>query len=301
MLDVRRLRVLSEVAAQGSFSGAAEALRLTQSAVSQHVAALEREVGLPLVERGMRPVELTEAGHALTRHAAGIFARLDGAEQELGEIARRRSGRLRLGSVPTALATFVPAAFRRFRRRHGDVTLTVVDDPLQRLIPRLEAFELDLALIYEHPALPEVAQLDLDRTPLLDDAYQVALPPRHRLSRRRRPLALADLAGETWIGGSPTSAWFRIVTDHCRAAGFTPRSSYAADDSVAVQALVAAGLGVAVIPGLALAHPRPGVEVRSLGADAPVRHIEAVRPRDGHRSPAVSAMLECLRDAAAAV
>jgi DNA-binding transcriptional LysR family regulator len=299
MIDVRRLRVLSEVAERGSFSAAAVALRLTQSAVSQHVAALEREVGVPLVERGTRPVELTEAGHALTRHAGGIFARLEGAEQELAEIAGRRAGRLRLGSVPTALATFVPAAFRRFRRRHGDVTLTVVDDPLQRLLPRLES-ELDLALIYEHPALPEVARLDLERTPLADDAFRVALPARHRLSRRRRPLTLADLAGETWIGGSPTSAWFRIVTHHCRAAGFTPRSSYATDDSDAVQALVAAGLGIAVVPGLALARPRPGVEVRSLGADAPVRHIEAVRPRDGYPSPAVTAMLECLQAAAAA-
>ena len=125
MLDVRRLRVLSEVAARGSFSAAAAALRLTQSAVSQHVAALEREVGLPLVERGTRPVELTEAGHALTRHATGIFARLDGAEQELGEIARRRHGRLRFGSFPTALATLVPPAYARFRRRHPEVTLTV--------------------------------------------------------------------------------------------------------------------------------------------------------------------------------
>src|SRR6185503_4106682 len=121
MIDVRRLRVLSEVDARGSFSAAAEALALTQSAVSQHVAALERELGLPLVERGMRPVELTEAGHALIRHATGIFARLDGAEQELAEIAGRREGRLRFGSFPTALATFVPPAFRHFRRRHADV------------------------------------------------------------------------------------------------------------------------------------------------------------------------------------
>jgi molybdate transport repressor ModE-like protein len=169
MIDVRRLRVLSKVAACGSFSAAADALQLTQSAVSQHVAALEREIGLPLVERGTRPGELTDAGHALTRHAAGVFARLDVAEQELEEIAGRRRGRLRLGSVPTALATFVPTAFRRFRRRHGDVTLTVVDDPLQRLVPRLEAGELDLAVIYEHPSLPEIARLDLERTPLLDD------------------------------------------------------------------------------------------------------------------------------------
>ncbi len=298
MLDVRRLRVLSEVASHGSFSAAAAALRLTQSAVSQHVAALEREVGLPLIERGTRPVELTEAGHALTRHATGIFARLDGAEQELGEIAGRRAGRLRFGSFPTALSTFVPRAFQRFRRREASVTLTVLALPLQTLVPRLEAAQLDLALIYEHDALPKVDGQDLARTPLYDDAYRAVLPARHRLARRSE-LALSDLAEEVWIGGTPSSAWFGIVEHHCRAAGFTPQIDCASDDNVAVQALVAASLGVSVIPGLALVRPQPGIAVRPL-TGAPVRHIAAVRPRDGYRSPAVAAMLECLQAAAAA-
>lgn len=293
MLDVRRLRVLSEVAARGSFSEAAEALRLTQSAVSQHVAALEREVGLPLVERGTRPVELTEAGHALTRHATGIFARLDGAEQELGEIAGRRSGRLRFGSFPTALATLVPPAFARFRRLYGDVTLTVVDDHLQRLIPRVEAGELDLALIYDNEALPEIAARDLVRVPLLEDPFRAVLPAGHRLTRRRA-LELADLGREPWIGGAPTSAWFRIVEDACRLAGFAPAVGFASDDYIAIQAWVAAGLGVAVIPGLATVHPLPGVEVRTVSG-APVRYISAARPRDGYHGPAVVSMLECLR------
>lgn len=301
MLDVRRLRVLSEVAAHGSFSAAAHALTLTQSAVSQHVAALEREVGLALVERGTRPVELTEAGHALARHASGIFARLDGAEQELGEIAGRRHGRLRFGSFPTALATFVPPAFVQFRRRHAEVTLTVVDDHLQRLIPRLEAGELDLALIYDHEALPEIAACDFERTPLLDDAFRVILPAGHRLARRRRPLALSDLGGEPWIGGAPTSAWYRIVGHACRLAGFAPRVDFASDDYIAIQALVAAGLGVSVIPGLAVAHPVPVVEVRTLGSGAPVRHISAARPRDGYHGPAVTAMVDSLRATAHAV
>jgi len=300
MIDVRRLRVLSEVAARGSFSAAADALTLTQSAVSQHVAALEREVGLPLVERGTRPVELTEAGYALTRHATGIFARLDGAEQELGEIAGRRDGRLRFGSFPTALATFVPSAFAQFRRAHAEVTLTVVDDHLQRLIPRLEAGELDLALIYDHEALPEIAARDLERIALFEDVFRVVLPTEHRLARRRR-LELSDLAGEPWIGGAPTSAWFRIVGHACRHAGFTPKVGFASDDYVAIQALVAAGLGVSVIPGLAVVHALPSVQVRTLRAGAPVRHISAARPRDAYRGPAVSAMLDSLRAAAAQV
>ncbi len=157
MIDVRRLRVLSEVAACGSFSGAAVALRLdpvggrasTSPRSSARSACRSSSAG-----RG--PSTLTEAGHALTRHAAGIFARLDGAEQELEEIARRRHGRLRFGSVRTALATVVPPAFVQFRRRHPEVTLTVVDEGLPRLLTRIEAGELDLALIYDHhEALPE--------------------------------------------------------------------------------------------------------------------------------------------------
>lgn len=297
MLDVRRLRVLSEIAARGSFSDAAAALALTQSAVSQHISALEREVGLPLVERGTRPVGLTEAGYALTRHATGIFARLDGAEQELGEIAGRRHGRLRFGTFPTALATLVPPAFAEFRQQYPKITLTVVDEHLQRLIPRLDAGELDLALIYEHEPLPNIAVRELERIPLLDDVFQAVLPAGHRLARRRRPLQLSDLRDEPWIGGAPTSAWYRIATDACRRAGFTPRADFASDDHIAVQALVAAGLGVSVIPGLAVVHPLPGLEVRKLGSGAPLRHIAVARPRGGYHGPAVAAMIESLRTA----
>jgi len=298
MLDVRRLRVLSEVAAQGSFSAAGHALTLTQSAVSQHIAALEREVGQALVERGTRPLQLTDAGYALTRHATGIFARLDGAEQELEEIAGRRHGRLRFGSFPTALGTFVPAAFAHFRERHPEVVLFVIDDHLQRLVPRLEAGELDLALIYEHDSLPDVAARDLVRVPLFEDPFKAVLPEGHRLAGRSKPLALADLAGETWIGGGPASAWYRIVREACAGAGFTPEARFTTDDAVAVQALVAAGLGVAVIPGLPLTRPLAGVAVRRLQPGGPARRISVARPRDAYRGPAVAAMVEALEHAA---
>ena len=294
MLDVRRLRVFAEVAARGSFSAAAEALRLTQSAVSQHVAALERELGSSLIERGTRPLELTEAGHALTRHATGIFARIDGAEQELGEIAGRRHRRLRFGSFPTGLATLAPPAFAAFQRRHADVTLSVVDEHLQRLVRRVEGGELDLALIYDHPALPEIAARDFERVPLLDDVFRAVLPAGHRLAGRRRALELADLRDAPWIGGAPGSAWYRIVIHACRQAGFTPGVRFTSDDYVAVQAMVAAGLGVAVIPGLAVVNPLPDLAVRPLRSGAPARTISAARPRDGYRGTAVTSMLECL-------
>ncbi len=168
------------------------------------------------------------------------------------------------------------------------------------MIGRLEGGEIDLGLIYEHEALPEIAARDLQRTGLLADEFRAVLPARHRLSRRRRPLELADLATEPWIGGAPASAWFRVTRHACREAGFTPQVGFASDDYLAVQALVAAGLGVSVIPGLAVAHPLPGLEVRALAAGAPVREIMAARPRDGYDGPAVVAMLDGLKRAARA-
>jgi DNA-binding transcriptional LysR family regulator len=291
---VRGIRVLCEVAARGSFSAAAQALGLTQSAVSQHVAALERQAGLPLIQRGTRPAELTQAGAALVRHGTAINARLDSAEQELAEIAGRRAGRLRFGSFPTALTTFVPAALARLRSQQPALALTVVDDHMQGLLPRLADGELDLAVVYEHPVLPEIASTALGRAYLFDDAFQVVLPLGHKLARSGAGLDLPDLTGEAWVGGRAGSAWFRIVRHACRTAGFDPRVALSSDDYRAVQAFVAAGLGVAVIPGLAVARAAPGVEVRRLRAGAPTRRICAVYPDDSFQPPAVRTMITIL-------
>ncbi|MEP6559930.1 MAG: LysR substrate-binding domain-containing protein [Nakamurella sp.] len=294
MIDVRRLRALSELAAQGSFSAAAATLGMTQSAVSQQIAALERDVGQAVVRRGTRPVELTEAGSVLDRHARGILARLETAEQEVAEVGDRRRGRLRFGCFPTVLGTLMPAAFARFHRMHPDVRLTVVDDHLHRLVPRLESGELDLAVIYEHPALPDIGAGTFERAPLLADRFAAVLPAGHPLNRQP-VIGLQDLRGETWIGGAPSSSWYRIVRHACQQVGFIPQADIASDDYIAVQALVAAGLGVSVIPGLALKHPLPGVVVRQLASAAPVRRICAAWPVDGYRGPAVDAMIDSLR------
>ena len=296
MLDVRRLQVLAELDARGSFSAAAEALHLTQSAVSQHVAALEREVGLPIVERSTRPIGLTEAGHALINHARLVLARLDDAEQEFAQIAGRWRGRLRFGSFPTALTTFVPTAVTRFKEHHPEVTLTVIDDHLQRLLPRLEHGELDLALTYDHDALTHNPD-DLDRLHLLDDPFHAVLPAQHKLARHRRAIKLEQLAGETWIGRRPTSSWFQIVRHSCHQAGFEPIVAFTTDDYLAVQAFAAAGAGVSVIPGLAVQHPLPGAQIRTL-ASPPVRQISVARRAHVFRSPASLTMLDALKTAA---
>ena len=271
---------------------------MSQSAVSQHVSALERAVGQRVLDRTSRPMELTEAGVILVRHARAVVARLDTAEQEVAALVGRRSGRLRLGAFPTALATFLPAVLARYKAQRPTVNLSVVDDHMPRLHDRLLDGELDLAITYDHPALPELARSGIDRVHLFDDTYRALLPPAHPLTARRS-LRLADLAGETWIGGSPASAWFRILRLSCRDAGFDPKPALTSDDYIGLQAFVAAGLGVAVVPGLAATPAGPRVEVREIRAPTPGRRVWVARVDDAFPSPAAQTMIDTLTKARA--
>lgn len=292
---LRGVRVLCAVDAHGSFTAAAHELGLTQSAVSQHIATLERHLVVSLVDRSSRPAALTEAGHTLARQGRTLLARIEDAEHELGEVIGRQAGRLRLGSFPTALATFVPPALARFRDQRPGVRLTVIDDHLQALLPRLYDGELDIALGYDHPSLADLTGGDLDRVTLFDDPFRVVLPERHRLAAGQTPLDLLALRHETWVGGLPGSGWFRIVRDACRAAGFDPQVGFSSDDYRAVQAFAAAGLGVAVVPGLAVAAGQvAGTRVRRLRSGGPSRRVLAVRPRDAFPSAAALVMMETL-------
>jgi DNA-binding transcriptional LysR family regulator len=225
-----------------------------------------------------------------------VLARLDEAEQELGEIAGLRRGRLRLASFPTAIATIVPRAVALFSQRHPGVELTVADSHLQGLLPRLAHWELDLALVYGHEALGE-PEARLERTHLLDDPFELVVPDGHPLAGRPA-VALEELAGETWIGGTPDGAYARIVLHSCRTAGFEPRVVFGSDDYNAVQAFVAVGLGVAILPRLALAFPRPGLARVAL-ADPPVRRIAAARLAASFRSAATASMLGVLKEVTA--
>jgi DNA-binding transcriptional LysR family regulator len=296
MLDVRRMRVLREVAARGSFSGAAESLSFTQSAVSQHVAALEREAGTQLVERGRRGVRLTDAGQLLVGHADAILSRLECAEQELAALAGLRGGRLRLISFQSGGATLAPRAVAAFHAEHPEVELSLQEAEPEQAAARLRAAEADMALVYDHPAMNEPFG-DLELTHLLDDAYEALLPAGHRLAGRRR-VRLADLADEPWICSTDHCGCRLITETVCREAGFDPRVAFEADETSAAQALVAAGVGVTIMPGLALTALHPGVVSRRI-VNAPVRNIHAARLAGAYASPASDAMLTTLAEVAA--
>jgi DNA-binding transcriptional LysR family regulator len=298
MLDVRRLRVLREVAQRGSFSAAAEALAYTQSAISQQVAALEREAGAQLVERSARGVRLTDAGRVLVTHADVILARLADAEDELQAITEVRAGRLRLAAFPSACATLMPVAITRFRERHPGVELSLLPREAPDAIELLAAGEIDVALTIDGCATNGVDPSRLTLTHLLDDPMYVALPKDHALARR--PFTLADLADEQWmVGPGDTCPDVAVFTGACRAAGFEPRVAFESDDYLAIQGFVAAGMAVSFIPDLALVAVRDDVVIRSLGDRPPVRHIDAAILADGYRSPAKDAMLGVLAECAA--
>jgi DNA-binding transcriptional LysR family regulator len=297
MLNVQRLKVLREVAEQGSFSAAADALSYTQSAISQAVARLEDETGVTLIERDRRGVRPTAAGAALIGHTEGILARLEAAESDVAAIAGVRGGRLRMASFPTAGATLMPVAIATFRASHPDVELNLVEGEPKDIVPRLRAGEFDLALVYEFGGAIESLGAGMRRFELLDDPIRAALPRGHRLARGQT-VRLGDLRGESWVQTSASTPYARYVVRSCHAAGFEPRVSFESDDFQTVQGLVAAGVGVALIPQLALSSLREDVVIRPLHPRGPIRGVLAATPRGAAVMPAVATMVDVLRSAA---
>src|SRR5215471_10974635 len=192
MLNLGRLRVLTEVVGRGSFSAAAEALSYTQSAVSQSIARLEAETGVTLVVRDRRGVRATAAGATLVEHAEAIFAQVEAAEADLAAVLGVKGGRLRVASFPSAGATLMPLAVATFRHRHPDVALTLAEGEPEEIAPRLRAGEFDLALLFEFPGARERPGLGLRTVALLEDPMHVALPAAHPLAAKPA-LTLADL------------------------------------------------------------------------------------------------------------
>jgi DNA-binding transcriptional LysR family regulator len=298
MLDVRRMKVLREVATRGSFSAAAEALSYTQSAVSQQIAALEREAGTKLVERSARGIRLTDAGEALVRHTEAVLANLAEAEAELEALAGVRGGRVRLASFPSAGSAIVPQAIANFRARHPAVELSLSEAEPEESLPRLRAGELEIALSYTPSLFSDESLAGFDTHDLLDDPFYLVLPAGHPLASKAR-LRLRDVASEPWITGTDACPCTGQVERACTAAGFEPHVAFESDDFATVQGLVAAGVGVALIPDLGFATARDDIIIRELApSDAMTRTVQAAT-LPGYRSPATEAMLTVLRETGA--
>lgn len=293
--DLKHLRVLKEVAERGSFSAAAEALSYTQPAISQQIAALERQAGAKLVDRNTRGIRLTDGGRVLLGHAEAIFARIAEAEAELEAIAGMRGGRVRLESFPTGGASLIPPATAAFRERYPGVEVALSVAGHSGADDRVRRGDVDVAVLLESGFEPTSNDQRIERVHLLDDPMFVALPADHPLVDKRT-LKLADLSAETWIQDSSSCPDSTIFLRACHAAGFEPRVAFENEDYMAIQGFIAAGVGIALVPQLALQGVRDDVVIRSLTGRTPVRRVVAAALADEGRSSATEAMLEILQE-----
>src|SRR3954470_9710839 len=274
MLSLPRLRVLHAAARTGSLTSAAEALSYTTSAVSQQITLLERETNARLLERHARGVRLTEAGRVLVEHTMAALDALDAAEEALVELQRGEGGRLRFASFPTANAVMMPRALAAFRGSHPGVELILSERDRDEGLAGVAERDLDLALVYEFSLVPVVVAPTVRLRPLLTEAVYIMLPKDHRLARRRR-LRMGDLAEEAWIQGVRSGSTLDVWPTAGRAAGVEPQIVFRTDDQTTVRGLVAAGLGIAMVPSLILSSLPPGVVVRALDQTTLTRTIMA--------------------------
>lgn len=288
MLGVWRLQLLREVARRGTVKAAADAMSVTPSAVSQQLKLLELEAGVELVERHGRRVRLTEAGRMLVRHADAITAAITAAESELAASRGDVRGTLRVAAFPTAARAILPSTIVTLGGRHPELRVTLRDLETPDGLTALQMDEVDIAVVDEYDESTRVHEAGVDVLVLLRDPIHLALPPDHAAGGS--PVRLADLRDEAWIMDTESSSIHQVALRACRRSGFDPHVRSICRDYSVIIALVEAGLGVAMLPGLAL-RDRP-VRARIAPADPPLERtvMAAVKPeRRSH--PAVAAML----------
>ncbi|WP_028926761.1 LysR family transcriptional regulator [Pseudonocardia acaciae] len=289
MFSLTRLRVLAAVAEHGSVTAAAAALHYAQPSVSHHLARLEAETGAVLVQRVGRGVRLTDAGRMLAARATEILGRVDAARAELDEHTGLRTGRVRLAAFPSALGTIVPTAAARLRATHPHLALELTEAEPPEALSMLRSGDVDAAVVFHHSPEAVDADTDLRLDPLDDEALHLVGP-----AADPWPATLPDHADADWIAGCERCRNHLLWL--CAQAGFTPRIRFTTDDYVATQALVSAGLGMTVLPDLALrAYRHPGVRTTELtGTTRRVLLARYGRPPD---PPAVLALTTALTTA----
>jgi DNA-binding transcriptional LysR family regulator len=298
MLDVRRLRVLHAVSAYGSVTAAAAALGYSAPAVSQQLAALEREVGMRLTERAGRGVELTPAALILVGHTDALLARLDAAEADLAALRDQIAGRVALAAFPSAAASLVPAAWAALADSAPQVRLDLTEMEPEESLPAVLRGETDVAVAHEYDLLPRPLDPLFERRELLDDPVVLAIPADSALSLARLdPVPLATLAGQPFLAPRQATSCAEMIQRACARAGFVPRVVARASDFQVLLSLVAAGAGVTLVPGLAARWLPPRVRLVP-PADPVTRRVFTVSRRGGDRKPAVRVVLDALSAAA---
>ncbi|SFO96309.1 DNA-binding transcriptional regulator, LysR family [Amycolatopsis arida] len=272
MLDPRRLRTFTTVAAAGSLARAAEQLAFTPPAVSQQIAALERDLGTTLLERTSRGVRLTEAGRALLALATDVLARLDVAEATIKNLAREYLGPLRVAAFTSAGRTLLPRAFTTLRARHPRLRLSLTEVEPPDALDLLTAGDVDIAVGFSYDGAPQPAVPAVRVARIARDPLRVVVPPDHPLAGRNS-VALTELADEPWIVGQPGAVCTMATLHACHGAGFEPRVRLNLGDFATVCGMVGAGFGVALVPELALPARPPEVRVLPIADDPLARHL----------------------------
>ncbi|MFI5938414.1 LysR family transcriptional regulator [Actinoplanes sp. NPDC051494] len=292
MLDVRRLRLLHDLSRLGTIAAVAHLHTYTPSAVSQQLAALEREAGVALLERSGRGVTFTAAGRVLATGAATVLAALENAEAALAAVVGGLTGPLRIGAYPSAVRTLLAPALVALGRDHPGLELRVTElDPVD--VPAaLHDRDLDVGLLNDYDVVPAVADPTLDTTPLLDEQVHLAVGAHDRADD------VGSYRDRDWILAAPGTLCHTATRQVCAAAGFEPRARHHADDFATVLTLVAAGQGISLVPELAAAQPPPGV--RLIGLTTRRRTRIAYRRGAGAR-PAIAAFTIALQAAAAEI
>ncbi len=295
-VELRHLAALRAVADQGAIARAAASLGFTQSAVSQQIAALERAVGTAVVDRpgGPRPVELTPAGRLLLGHAEAVLDRLALAGRELAELTAGRGGRLAVGTFQSVLVRLLPRLVGQLVAETPDVELSVVEADWPELLELVLSGELDVAF-----AIAGEVDDRFETVPVLEDPYLLLQPP--GWPHDPGPVPIVELAGVPLLGQAVEDSCQRLIDTGLRAAGVIPRYVLRSDDNGAVQAMVRAGLGAAVMPRLAVDLDDPAVRVRALTPELPRRRIELVRRRGRTQSPATLRFVALARQVGAEV
>jgi DNA-binding transcriptional LysR family regulator len=293
MLEPRRLRLLRELANRGTIAATAEACGYTPSGVSQQLALLEREVRMPLLVREGRRVALTEAARVLVEHAERVLAELEAAEAALAGLTRSVIGTVRLAAFPTAAAAFVPAALVRCRAEHPDLRVVLSELETEEAVAAVRSGRIDLAMVYEYALLPRLTDPGFDVSPLLTEPLLAVLPADRQVPPR---LSLAALRDDSWIAPGSDMSLRSALDRACGFAGFAPAIDYVSDDYTVIVALVAAGLGVSLIPRMAAESLSADVQLRPIAGLALTRTVSLVTRTGGRNHPGTAALSHCLRE-----